>query len=101
MLVKSPDKEHHSTTQGLTDLLSLLELVVGHHNAHSGNKLTAFTKWCPPENGIKTFENAQAAVDLALKRMGQQQIALLQCEAQPSLPPSLSLYHRISAFTAS
>jgi hypothetical protein len=33
------------------------ELVIGHHN----NKL--------PEDGIKTFENAEAAVDYALSRM--------------------------------
>lgn len=58
------------------------ELVVGHHNTNSPQKtLTAFTKWCPVENGIKTFENAEAAVDLALRRMGQRQIALLQYHA--------------------
>lgn len=48
--------------------------------------MTAFTKWCPAENGIKTFENAEAAVDLALQRMGQKQVSLLQCQAVP--PPS-------------
>jgi hypothetical protein len=42
--------------------------------------VTALTKWCPAENGIKSFENAQAAVDLALRRLGQGTIALLQCE---------------------
>ncbi|CAN8102217.1 unnamed protein product [Discula destructiva] len=56
------------------------EIVVGHHNTtHApGPKSTAFTKWCPAENGIKTFANAEAAVDLALARMHQTQIALLQ-----------------------
>ncbi|RDW80111.1 putative endoribonuclease l-psp protein [Coleophoma cylindrospora] len=54
------------------------ELVMGQHHASSTKKMTAFTKWCPAENGIKTFEQAEAAVDLALKRMGQKQIALLQ-----------------------
>ncbi|KAK1637759.1 endoribonuclease L-PSP [Colletotrichum phormii] len=58
------------------------ELVIGHHNhnrtspAHT--PVTAFTKWCPAENGDKSFETAQAAVDLALERMGQTQIALMQ-----------------------
>lgn len=56
-----------------------LELVVGHHNANSELPLTASTKWCPQENGIKTFENAEKAVDLALQRLGQTQIAVLQC----------------------
>ena len=53
---------------------------MGQHNSTSAQKMTAFTKWCPPENGITSFENAEAAVDLALKRMGQKKIALLQCE---------------------
>ncbi|KAF5674952.1 endoribonuclease l-psp [Fusarium heterosporum] len=57
------------------------ELVVGHHNTHSGLSLTAFTKWCPPENGIKTFENAEAAIDLAFSRLNQESIALLQYHA--------------------
>lgn len=51
---------------------------MGHHNAHSEKQITAFTKWCPAETGLKTFENVEAAIDLALKRMGQKQIALLQ-----------------------
>jgi aryl-alcohol dehydrogenase-like predicted oxidoreductase len=40
--------------------------------------MTAFTKWCPPENGDKSFEQAEKAFDRALQRMGQSQIALLQ-----------------------
>ncbi|KAI3391607.1 hypothetical protein diail_7037, partial [Diaporthe ilicicola] len=36
------------------------------------------TKWCPAENGVKSFENAEAAVSLALKRLGHRQIPLLQ-----------------------
>jgi len=39
--------------------------------------LTAFTKWCPPENGVAVFENAEKAIDLAFTRLGQQQITLL------------------------
>jgi hypothetical protein len=59
-----------------------LELIVGHYNAKGSSNLplTAFTKWCPQENRVKTFENAEKAVDLALKRFNQSQIALLQCE---------------------
>ncbi|KAK6376456.1 hypothetical protein LTS17_007051 [Exophiala oligosperma] len=57
------------------------ELVVGHHNRTSKTCKVAFTKWCPKENGIKTFANAEAAVDLALSRMGQQKIDLLQYHA--------------------
>lgn len=56
------------------------ELVVGHHHAGDGPKLTAFTKWCPAENGDKSFENAEAAVDKALSRMGQTSIVLFQCQ---------------------
>ncbi|KAK8034889.1 hypothetical protein PG993_009884 [Apiospora rasikravindrae] len=57
------------------------EVVVGQFNASTTNdsrKLTAFTKWCPPEDGEKSFENAEAAVDRALTRMGQRSIALMQ-----------------------
>lgn len=57
-----------------------LELIIGEHNmTKPGTTKVAFTKWCPAENGIKTFENAEAAVDLALRRMKQDKIALLQC----------------------
>ncbi|KAK2614156.1 hypothetical protein N8I77_001008 [Diaporthe amygdali] len=54
------------------------ELVVGHHNANSRAGLTALTKWCPAEDGVKSFENAEAAVNLALRRLGQDKIPLLQ-----------------------
>jgi hypothetical protein len=65
----------------LTDANSVtIELVMGQHNTSSTKKMTAFTKWCPPENGITTFENAEAAVDLALTRMKQPKIDLLQCK---------------------
>ncbi|KAF7538489.1 hypothetical protein G7054_g2880 [Neopestalotiopsis clavispora] len=57
------------------------ELVVGHHNKAHASSSTAFTKWCPAETGIKTLENAEAAVDLALSRMGQEKIELLQYHA--------------------
>ncbi|KAK1461882.1 endoribonuclease L-PSP [Colletotrichum cuscutae] len=57
------------------------ELVIGHHN-HNDNytlpPITAFTKWCPAETGDKSFKTAEAAVNLALTRMGQKQIALMQ-----------------------
>ena len=55
------------------------ELVVGRFRATSSQNMLAFTKWCPPENGIKSFDAAQQAVDLALQRMGQEQITLMQC----------------------
>ncbi|KAI3334171.1 NADP-dependent oxidoreductase domain-containing protein [Ustulina deusta] len=54
------------------------ELVVGRFHATSSRHMLAFTKWCPPENGIKSFEAAEQAVDLALQRMGQKQITLMQ-----------------------
>ncbi|GAP84676.2 putative aldo keto reductase [Rosellinia necatrix] len=54
------------------------ELVVGRFHATSSRGLVAFTKWCPLENGVKSFEAAQNAVDLALQRMGQKQITLMQ-----------------------
>lgn len=62
-------------------ILTAAELVMGHHHKVSTQKMTAFTKWCPPENGIKTFEQVEEAVDLALGRMGQTQIALMQYHA--------------------
>jgi hypothetical protein len=68
------------------------ELVVGHHNSTSDLPLTAFTKWCPPENGITTFENAETAIDLALTRLGQQQISLLQCKSDSGRPPNPTVY---------
>ncbi|KAI1424133.1 Aldo/keto reductase [Xylaria sp. FL1777] len=54
------------------------ELVVGKFHTTSSRHMLAFTKWCPPENGIKSFEAAEQAVDLALQRMGQRQITLMQ-----------------------
>ncbi|KAF4335511.1 endoribonuclease l-psp [Fusarium beomiforme] len=54
------------------------ELVIGYHNTNSALPLTAFTKWCPTENGIKTFENAEDAINLTLSRLNQKTIALLQ-----------------------
>ena len=59
------------------------ELVIGQYNLSSSQKLTAFTKWCPPEDGTATFVKAEAAVDKALARMGQQQITLMQCRILP------------------
>ncbi|KAI1123717.1 NADP-dependent oxidoreductase domain-containing protein [Nemania abortiva] len=54
------------------------ELVVGKFHATSSRNMLAFTKWCPPENGIKSFRAAEQAIDLALRRMGQKQITLMQ-----------------------
>ncbi|KAK1574580.1 endoribonuclease L-PSP [Colletotrichum navitas] len=55
------------------------ELVVGRHNRTcSGRPITAFTKWCPPESGDRSFATAEAAVDLALRRMAQERVALMQ-----------------------
>jgi hypothetical protein len=57
--------------------------MIGHlSKTEYAGAFTAFTKWCPPENRIKSFENAQKAIDLALSRMGQGQIALMQCESR-------------------
>ncbi|KAL3475694.1 NADP-dependent oxidoreductase domain-containing protein [Aspergillus californicus] len=54
------------------------ELVMGKFRATSDSAMTAFTKWCPPEDSDKSFEQAEKAVDRALERMGQSQITLLQ-----------------------
>ncbi|EFQ35807.1 endoribonuclease L-PSP [Colletotrichum graminicola M1.001] len=55
------------------------ELVVGRHNLTSSRRpITAFTKWCPPESGDRSFATAEAAVDLALRRMAQERVALMQ-----------------------
>ncbi|KAH9998899.1 NADP-dependent oxidoreductase domain-containing protein [Xylariaceae sp. FL0662B] len=54
------------------------ELVIGKFRSESSRNLTAFTKWCPPKRGVKTFEQAAQAVDRALERMGQDHITLLQ-----------------------
>lgn len=51
------------------------ELVVGQYSGSdggSGKPITAFTKWCPAENGVKTFEYAAKAVDRAASRLGLQ-----------------------------
>ncbi|KAF8864659.1 Aldo/keto reductase [Acephala macrosclerotiorum] len=57
------------------------ELLIGEHHKRSKLNINAFTKWCPAENGITNFENAEAAVDLALSRMGQKEIDLMQYHA--------------------
>ncbi|KAK6849717.1 hypothetical protein PG995_013550 [Apiospora arundinis] len=70
----------------MADHYGVAELVIGQFNAcvaefeaeDSMRSMTAFTKWCPPEDGVKSFENAEAAVNRALTRMGQNSIALLQ-----------------------
>lgn len=60
-----------------------IELIIGQHNTTKpGSTKVAFTKWCPAENGVKTLENAEAAIDLARKRMNQDKIDLLQCKPQ-------------------
>ncbi|KAM3087390.1 hypothetical protein ACMFMG_001485 [Clarireedia jacksonii] len=60
----------------------------GQHNSSSTKKMIAFTKWCPPEDGVTTFENAEVAVDLALTRMKQSKIDLLQYHAWDYTDPS-------------
>ncbi|KAI3325923.1 Aldo/keto reductase [Xylariaceae sp. AK1471] len=54
------------------------ELVIGRFHATSSREMVAFTKWCPPENGIKSFEAAEQAIDRALQRLGEKQITLMQ-----------------------
>lgn len=49
------------------------------------------TKWCPPENGVKTFENAEAAVELSMSRMKQDKISLLQCKLKHNGEDSRSI----------
>ena len=65
-----------------------LELVIGQHNSSKNDNVIAFTKWCPPEDGVTSCENAKKAVDLALSRLGQTQVALMQC---------INHYHTLSA----
>ena len=62
------------------------ELVVGRHNQMPSSKSIAFTKWCPQENGVKSFANAEGAVSHALNRMGQKKIELLQCKRAGDAP---------------
>lgn len=62
------------------------ELVIGAYNNNStaaapARPVTAFTKWCPVEDGTKSLANAAAAVDRALGRMQQSQVALMQYHA--------------------
>jgi hypothetical protein len=59
-------------------LATEVELVDGQYNSQASTPATAFTKRCPPEDGVKSFENAEAAVDKALEPTVQKQIALLQ-----------------------
>ncbi|KAI8280674.1 hypothetical protein K4K60_004697 [Colletotrichum sp. SAR11_57] len=55
------------------------ELVLGEHTRTTTDRpVTAFTKWCPPETGDKSFATAEAAIGRALERMGAAQIALMQ-----------------------
>ncbi|KAI1270372.1 NADP-dependent oxidoreductase domain-containing protein [Xylariaceae sp. FL1019] len=54
------------------------ELVVGKFRSTSSREMLAFTKWCPPEDNVKSFEVAEQAVTRALQRMNQNQITLLQ-----------------------
>ncbi|TGO67744.1 hypothetical protein BOTNAR_0036g00200 [Botryotinia narcissicola] len=54
------------------------DAVMGQHNLTSTKKMIAFTKWCPPENGVTSFENAEKAVGLALERMKQEKMELMQ-----------------------
>jgi aryl-alcohol dehydrogenase-like predicted oxidoreductase len=68
-------------------------LVVGYHHRTSTETMTAFTKWCPAENGVKTFENAEKALDLALSRLGQKQVALMQCIYALPTPRNHSVNH--------
>ncbi|KUJ06925.1 Aldo/keto reductase [Mollisia scopiformis] len=57
------------------------ELLIGEHHTRSKLNIKAFTKWCPPENGITSFENAEKAIDLAMSRMSQRHIDLMQYHA--------------------
>lgn len=71
-----------------------LELIIGEHSTIKPNTgKVAFTKWCPQENGLKTLANAEAAVDLALKRMNRDKIDLMQCEQTQS--PWFDQIHRL------
>ncbi|KAL4968171.1 NADP-dependent oxidoreductase domain-containing protein [Aspergillus stella-maris] len=55
------------------------ELVIGAFDKSTTSKrpITAFTKWCPPETGERSFSAAEVAVDRALERMNQTSIPLL------------------------
>ncbi|KAI1871503.1 uncharacterized protein JN550_004497 [Neoarthrinium moseri] len=66
------------------------ELVIGEYNTSnpSGSRITAFTKWCPQENGDRSFQRAKEAVDLALSRMKQTSIALMQYHAWDYTDPT-------------
>src|SRR5450432_3186095 len=59
--------------------LTDIELVFGYHHISSDFKVTAFTKWCPTTKRPDTLQQTKDAVDLAFRRMGQKQVAILQC----------------------
>lgn len=63
------------------DRVTNQELVIGCHNKTSTTGKVALTKWCPQETRDKSFERAEGAVDLALRRMKQEKIELLQCSS--------------------
>ncbi|KAL3453096.1 NADP-dependent oxidoreductase domain-containing protein [Aspergillus insuetus] len=54
------------------------KLLIGQFRRSSNKHMMTLTKWCPPENGDKSFKQAEKAIDRAFQRMGQSQIALLQ-----------------------
>lgn len=75
----------------------MAELLIREYYSHSKLKITSFTKWCPAENGNKNFKQAEEAVDLALSRMGQTKLDLMQCMLLD--PHSLSQIVNVSADT--
>ncbi|KAF7197815.1 Flagellar radial spoke protein 5 [Pseudocercospora fuligena] len=54
------------------------ERVIGAYKKKSVTPIIAFTKWCPPESGDKSFQQAEKAVSKAMARMGLSQIQLMQ-----------------------
>ena len=74
------EKQVSITTMSISSwkFSGIVEVVVGHHHRVSTQKSTAFTKWCPAENGIKTFQQAEEAVNRALASLCQSKIALMQ-----------------------
>ncbi|KAI1344658.1 NADP-dependent oxidoreductase domain-containing protein [Xylariaceae sp. FL0016] len=70
----------HDTNVNVDDAAKCMDPLIDFHGLSPRN-ITALTKWCPPENGVKSFAQAKAAVDLACQRMGQEEIALMQCSS--------------------
>ncbi|KAL2064606.1 hypothetical protein VTL71DRAFT_3743 [Oculimacula yallundae] len=77
------------------------ELIIGHHQTHSKKKAITFTKWCPSSRSDNLFQQTEEAVELALERMKQSTITLLQYHSwsysSGALIPHIQHLHTLQA----